>query len=307
MNSTQEIVIKEEYIEINGKKIYPPFLVEDINAKLGEGEVKTTGMKYSPEIFVWDNFGIQAYLNEEKTQFKVIEICLKNGRNIFAANLYDGIVKIGEKSYEKAKWKFDKMLADEMEYGCFSLGTLLDKNISKVVKGCDYMSSRIQIMYEEPQEKKENIYILKESTEPSLKFESFGFKLAIVQSLMYDKKLLTPKFDIYDFAQVYEGRKIDVDKEGYEPIQEAVEWFKKLPIPVTLADEMTELLVDGENEIYSQIIPFWDGEDDYFDIRNVSEEEIRQFKNLKKMEVMPQENWDEMEVFKKCGIEVEEI
>lgn len=46
---------------------------------------------------------------------------------------------------------------------------------------------------------------------------------------------------------------------------------------------------------------------DYFDIRNVSEEEIRQFKNLKKMEVMPQENWDEMEVFKKCGIEVEEI
>ena len=65
--------------------------------------------------------------------------------------------------------------------------------------------------------------------------------------------------------------------------------------------------MDGGNEIYSQIIPFWDGEDDYFDIRNVSEEEIRQFKNLKKMEVMPQENWDEMEVFKKCGIEVEEI
>lgn len=306
MNSTQEIVIKEEYIEINGKKIYPPFLVEDIISKLGPGELKETGMKYSPEIFVWDNWGIQAYLNEEKTQYKFLEICIKNGTNIFVSNPYDGIIKIGEKPYEKAKWKFDKMLADEIEYGCFSLATLLDKNIAKV-KGCDYMSSRIQIMYEEPQEKKENIYILKESTEPSLKFESFGFKLAVVQYLMYDKAVLTPKFDIYDFAKVYEGRKIDVEKEGYEPIEEAVEWFKKLQIPVTLADEMTELLVDGGNEIYSQIIPFWDGEDDYFDIRNVSEEEIRQFKNLKKMEVMPQENWDEMEVFKKCGIEVEEI
>lgn len=43
------------------------------------------------------------------------------------------------------------MLADEMEYGCFSLATLLDKNLPKV-KGCDYMSSRIQIVYEEPQE-----------------------------------------------------------------------------------------------------------------------------------------------------------
>ena len=219
---------------------------------------------------------------------------------------YNGILKIGEKPYEKAKWKFDKMLADEMEYGCFSLTTLLDKNLPKV-KGRDYMSSRIQIVYEEPQEKKENIYILKESTEPSLKFESFGFKLAIVQYLMYDKALLTPKFDIYEFAKVYEGREIDIDEEGYEPIQEAVEWFEKLQIPVTLADEIEELIVDGGNEIYSQIIPFWDGEDDYFDMRNVSEEEVKQFKNLKKMEVMPQENWDEMEVFKKCGIEVFEI
>lgn len=45
------------------------------------------------------------------------------------------------------------MLADEMEYGYFALATLLDKNISKV-KGRDYMSSRIQIVYKEPQEKK---------------------------------------------------------------------------------------------------------------------------------------------------------
>lgn len=35
---------------------------------------------------------------------------------------------------------------------------------------------------------------------------------------MYDKELLTPKFDIYDFVKVYEEREIDVDKEGYEPI-----------------------------------------------------------------------------------------
>ena len=302
----QEIVIREEYIEINGMKIYPPFSVEDLNSKLGEGKLKTTGMKYSPEVFVWEKFGIQAYPNDEKTQFKFIEICIKNGTNIFTENPYDGIVKIGDKPYEKAKWKFDKMLADEMDYGCFSLATLLDKNISKV-KGRDYMSGRIQITYGEPQEKEENIYILKDISEPALKFESFEFKLAVIQSLMYDKELLTPKFDIYDFAKVYEGREIDVDEEGYEPIQEAVDWFKALQIPVTLADEITELVMDGGNEIFGQIIPFWDGEDDYFDIRNVSEEEIRQFKNLKRMEVMPQESWNEMEVFEKCGIEVSEI
>ena len=300
MNTIKEIIIKEDHIEINGAKIYPPFSVEDFIAKLGDGEVKTTGMEYSPEVYVWENFGIQAFPNEEKTTFRYMEICIKNGRNIFTANPYDGIVKIGDKPYEKAKWKFDKMLADEIEYGCFYLSTLLDKNIPKVLKS-DYMSYRIQIEYNEPQEKKENIYILKEVTEATLKFESFGFKLAIVQSLMYDRELLTPRFDIYDFAEVYEGRSIDVDEEGYEPIPEALEWFKSLQIPVALADEITELIVDGGNEIYGQIIPFWDGEDDYFDIKNVSEEEIKQFKNLKRMEVMPQENCSEMEVFKRCG------
>lgn len=80
-----------------------------------------------------------------------------------------------------------------------------------------------------------------------------------------------------------------------------------MQIPASLADEISELVVDGGNEIYNQSIPFWDGEDDYFDIKNVSEEEIRQFKNLKRLEVMPQENLNEMEVFKMCGIEVNEI
>lgn len=287
-------------------KIYPPFSVEDFISKFGDGEVKITGMK--SEVFVWENLGIQAFPNKEKTVFRCIEICIKNGINIFTTNPYDGIVKIGDKPYEEAKWKFDKKyaLADEMEYGCFYLSTVLEKNIPKV-KEYDYMTYRIQIEYNEPQEKKENIYILKEVTEPTLKFESFGFKLAVVQSLMYDRELLTPRFDIYDFAEVYEDRSIDVEEEGYEPIKEAVDWFKSLQIPATLADEITELIVDGGNEIYGQIIPFWDGEDDYFDIKNVSEEEIRQFKNLKRLEVMPQENQNEMEVFKKCGIEVEKI
>ena len=306
MNVKQEIIINEDHIEINGAKIYPPFSVEDFRTKLGDGEVKATDMEHSPEVYVWEHLGIQAFPNEDKTVFRYMEICIKNGENIFIANPYDGMVKIGDKPYEKAKWKFDKMLADEIEYGCFYLSTLLGKNIPKVL-GSDYMSCRIQIEYNGPQDKKEKIYILKEVTEPTLKFESFGFKLAIVQSLMYDRELLTPRFDIYDFAEAYEGRNIDVDEEGYEPISEALEWFKSLQIPVALADEITELIVDGGNEIYGQIIPFWDGEDDYFNIKKVSVEEIKQFKNLKRMEVMPQENRSEMEVFKSCGIEVKEI
>ena len=308
MNNIQEILIEKNYIDINGAKIYPPFSVEDFVEKLGDGKVKETGMEYSPEVYVWEKLGIQAFPNAEKTIFRFIEICINKGQNIFTINPYQGIVKIGGEPYENAKWKFDSEFAysDELEYGCFSLSTVLNKNLHKL-KDSDYMSYRIQIEYIKPLEKEENIYKLKEIAEPVLQFKSFGFKLAIIQSLMYDRELLTPRFDIYDFAMAYEEREIDIEDEGYEPIPEAVKWFQDLQIPVTLADEITELIVDGGNEIYGQIIPYWDGEDSFFDIKNVSEEEIRQFKNLKRMEIMPQDNWSEMDVFKRCGIEVEEI
>ena len=54
-----------------------------------------------------------------------------------------------------------------------------------------------------------------------------------------------------------------------------------LPIPASLATLVTELYFDGGNEVYAQLIPFWDGEDDVFDIESLTEEDIRQLPNLK--------------------------
>ena len=54
-----------------------------------------------------------------------------------------------------------------------------------------------------------------------------------------------------------------------------------MPIPASLAPLVTELYFDGGNEIYAQLIPFWDGESDDFDIESLTEEDIRQFPNLK--------------------------
>ncbi|MCR5608275.1 MAG: hypothetical protein K6G26_04355 [Lachnospiraceae bacterium] len=44
--------------------------------------------------------------------------------------------------------------------------------------------------------------------------------------------------------------------------------------------------MDGGNDIYAQIYPFWDGEDEYFDLKRVAEEELFQFTNLKRIEIM---------------------
>jgi hypothetical protein len=116
-----------------------------------------------------------------------------------------------------------------------------------------------------------------------LYFKNFNFKLAIIQALMYDKELLHPKFDVYDFAQDYVKREIDVDGEGYEPITEVKKWFRDLQIDKRLAEEVTELYLDGGNEVYMQVCPQWDGEDGVFNIANSDEAEFAQFPKLKKI------------------------
>ena len=117
--------------------------------------------------------------------------------------------------------------------------------------------------------------------EKCLQFKSFNFKLAVVQELMYVQEVLKPKFDVYDFCENYTQRDIDPEEYYFEVIPEVKKWFQDLPIPASLAPLVTELYFDGGNEIYAQLIPFWDGESDDFDIESLTEEDIRQFPNLK--------------------------
>ncbi len=117
--------------------------------------------------------------------------------------------------------------------------------------------------------------------EKCLQFKSFNFKLAVVQELMYVQEVLKPKFDVYDFCENYTERDIDPEDYYFEVIPEVKKWFMDLSIPASLAALVTELYFDGGNEIYAQLIPFWDGEDDVFDIESLTEEDISQVPNLK--------------------------
>ncbi len=96
----------------------------------------------------------------------------------------------------------------------------------------------------------------------------FNFKLMVVQKLMYEEEVLLPKFDIWDFAK---DEDIDIENDGYDVILKAVEYFKNLPVPMKLLNDIKELLPDGGDAIYTQIIPFWDGEDDTFQVKNIGD------------------------------------
>ena len=136
-----------------------------------------------------------------------------------------------------------------------------------------------------------------------LQFDNFNFKLAIIQELMYDLNVLQPEFDIYEFAKEYKGEEIDTESETV--IEPALEYFKNLQIPKSLAKEVGSFYMDGGNEVYMNIIPQWDGEDGYFDLNDVSLTELRQFPNLTEATVLTDDFDKIKKIFDAAGIKVE--
>ena len=138
-----------------------------------------------------------------------------------------------------------------------------------------------------------------------LHFDTLNFKLAIIQVLMYDLHLLKPEFDIYDFADHYDGEKIDTDSDII--IEPAMNFFKEMEIPKNFAPYVEMLYMDGGNDVYMNIIPQWDGEDDSFDLNEITLEELQQFPNLKKAIIMSSNFNKVKEVFEAANIAVEPL
>lgn len=142
----------------------------------------------------------------------------------------------------------------------------------------------------------------------SLQFKDFGFKLAVVNELMYNREVLEPAFDIYDHLKEKRGIDEDeairaIEKEGYKVIPEARAYFESLEITDDMVADIEELLTDGEDEIYLQVFPYWDGEDDTFDIK--SAEDASLLPNLRKVTIFYRDDESILDEFKDRGIEAE--
>lgn len=142
--------------------------------------------------------------------------------------------------------------------------------------------------------------------EPCLTFDTFNFKLAVIQELMYNQEVLKPYFDIYDYM-IFKKKNWNLETD--KNVRAAVSFFKELPIPTRFAELVKEINMDGDDDIYMQIAPEWDGRDERFDFNKVTKAEIEQFVNLKKMLIFGNEH-DAEKLSKICeplGIEVEPL
>ncbi|MFD4643302.1 DUF6892 domain-containing protein [Lentzea sp. NPDC058436] len=130
-------------------------------------------------------------------------------------------------------------------------------------------------------------------------FADTNFKLAVVQELMYVQNLL-PRFDLREYAA---EQGFTYDDNDFGAVPEALAYFEALAVPAELAEKVTELQMDGGNEIYLEIAPGWDGEDSLFDVDEFAD--LRHFPDLKSMTLLYTGNQEALEALRARGIEAD--
>lgn len=129
-------------------------------------------------------------------------------------------------------------------------------------------------------------------SEDILTFDHYPFKLAIIQQLMYEKNLLGEKYRGGDeYFAAYPDYVEVSDEVSLQRLQLCIDagnrYFQDLPIPRSLAEQITYLYVGVESDVYYHINPQYLDFDDYFedgkdfDITDISERELKQFPRLR--------------------------
>ena len=125
-----------------------------------------------------------------------------------------------------------------------------------------------------------------------IKFDNLTFKLAVIEELMYEQKLINSTSEFGDrFFEKYPDYETVDEKEEIRRLKEwekdILLFYENMKIPSEFAAHVKKVYVGEENKVYYNVNPQWLDYDEYFDngkqfiIADVSEEEMRQFPNLK--------------------------
>ena len=307
-----EINLHNNSMIINGTSLAFPLSLKDIETVLGKpDQVVKRDNKFIK--YIYDNIGIVfEHSFSIKNHLKKSKTYIDEEHLISTVFLYYGdIVKsmTGEKELPKqpcqavvlSDGKSPYFFSDRHRVGDFNLilWTTYGTNFNGIP---ETITDTLSISYFPEIKHERESYKLKETDEELLHFDNINFKLTIIQVLMYDLEVLKPVFNIFDFAE--ESSELNIDTESMEIIQPTLEYMMNLPIPKKYAEQVQEIYMDGGNEIYLNLIPQWDGEDDGFDLNEVSLKELQQFPNLKQATIISSNFEHVKKTFDKQGVQV---
>lgn len=276
------IDLSSNNFQINGVSLGFPMGIESLKKIFNSNNRKTTA-KYNT-IYTWDDLGILAYSQDGKS-VDSLSILLElddfkfNPKNSFSGKFSfneEDIIDYYLANPEKRIKMFDGDSSGGLVLNNISVWFDLSDTKKGEIAALEIKAFQASKVTDIPKEK----YQINDLKEEEIAFVDFGFKLSIIQELMYNKGLITPKFDLHEFVIWYDKRRINLEEEGYEPIPEVTQYFKDLPIPKRLAPQITQIYQDGGNEIYLQLLRFAEGWEDYWDIETA--EDAKQFPNLEK-------------------------
>ena len=268
-------------LQINSVPIELPVSINTLKKGLNYNYRTVKGK--SNTVLTWDDLGILAYSkNGELIESLTLELEPEaydfSPKKKFSGKFYFNDKKIT--NYYKTH-KEERITLFDGDDG----GALVQSNISAWFDVDEETINAIEISTYESYIRwegiPENKYTIKALDEEEIIFTDFGFKLSIIEELMYIKGSIKPQFDIHEFVKWYRVRDINLEEEGYAPIYEVEQYFKDLPIPKRLASEITDFYQDGGNDIYMNLSPFSGGAVDYWNIESAAD--AKYFPNLKKV------------------------
>lgn len=287
--------ILENGIEINDQFFSLPLTFENLKELFGDNFLQTENDINL--IYTWDDLGFKLFVSKNDSSVKEIMIKTQNSeKSYLPKNVFNGDFKLNNVNYKEAvKLTENDYLFKEIKIG--NIG--VTANISKEEPRDIFAFFISEIIKKE--KIKSDKYNFKKISGEKIEFTDFNFKLAIIEELMYNKELLKPKFNVYEFEEIKKIDGFSATEGGYEPIPEVVEYFKALEIDKKFSEQVNEIYQDGGNQIYMNIAPQWDGEDDVFNIQSF--EDIKHFPNLKKMTLF-ETDIKIIEELKSKGIEI---
>ncbi|MCV6628857.1 MAG: hypothetical protein OIF50_03255 [Flavobacteriaceae bacterium] len=266
-NSSSNIIVESHtnQIKINGREVSFPIDYDTLVEIFGKPSREEHDVVWQ---VIWDKLGIYTeYATSDAIFYIRFLLSNKHQLKYFPKKFFCGQIKVDNQEVTQENFKEIKLKKYEVSKNTYE-GEAQPYTISI---GLNFFYT-----VDVPKDK----YVIKQPKEDVLEFKDFGFKLSIIQELMYNQELLEPKFDLYEFVDWYSKRSINLEEEGYEPIPEVTQYFKDLQIPKKLASEITQIYQDGGNQVYMQLLRFGEGGEDYWDIENTAD--AKQFPNLKK-------------------------
>lgn len=271
------INVLENGIEINNQYFQLPLNFSDFENLFGsEFEKIETENNF---VYTWNDLGFKIFVT--KTDKYITQLTVKTEQideAYLPKNVFNGELRLNNENYKNTVTIDNKdYLFKEIKVGNIRVVAHISEEDPRII----FAFAIAEIVKEQKKKKTSDKYKIKKISGEKIEFADFNFKLAIIEELMYNKELLKPKFDVYEFAEMHDIEGFSEIEGGYDPLPEVVEYFKTLEIDKKLAEHVTEIYQDGGNNIYMNVAPQWDGEDEIFHIH--SYEDIKHFPNLKKM------------------------